>query len=464
MKDVMVKGGIALTDDHWLSAKYSHYQNDANISYRGLFFDAYKNKARYNPAPDDYFLIARDAFDVNHEWAISADAKINTLVYWSQMNRDYWRYDLVGGTPTINGRWNYSDTVKGNNRDFQRRGIDSRLKWNHTSLGIRNEAEVGVRIADETMQSEVVTASRATPRAGIVGNKANQKAVNTAIFAENKFLFNDRLLIAPGFRVEHYSLERSETNGSGTSSNTEVMPGLGSTYKLTANDQIFGGIYKAFAPPQIADAISSSGLDQQLDAERSTNYEVGLRGRYEKLQYELSAFIMDFSNQIVASNSGGFIRANAGKTLHKGLEAGLNYNFGEGFDINANLTYIPVAKYQSGSYVGRRVTYTPELVGNLIFGYKQERFNGSLIVSYIGSQFSDQANTLSITESTSGFFTGKMAPYTVADLNANFTVDKQLVVFGSIKNLTDANYIASLRQGIYVGPSRTLITGLRYQF
>jgi Fe(3+) dicitrate transport protein len=380
------------------------------------------------------------------------------------MNRDYWRYDLVSGTPTINGRWNFSDTVKGNNRDFQRRGIDSRLKWNYASFGIQNEAEVGVRIADETMQSEVVTATRATPRTGTVGNRANQKAVNTAIFAENKFLFNERLLIAPGLRVEHYSLERSETTGSGSSSNTEVMPGLGSTFRITANNQIFGGVYKAFAPPQIADAISSNGLDQQLDAERSTNYEIGLRGKREKLQYELAAFAMDFSNQVVASNSGGFIRANAGKTLHQGLEVGLSYNLSDGFDINANLTYIPVAKFESGSYTGKRVTYTPELVGNLVFGYKKERFNGSLIVSYVGSQYTDQANTPSITESTSGFFTGKTAAYTVADLNANFTVDKQLVVFGSIKNLTDANYIASLRQGIYVGPSRTLIAGLRYKF
>lgn len=464
MKDIMVKGGVALTEDHWLSTKYTHYQNDANISYRGLLLNAYNNKARYNPAPDDYFLTARDSLDVNHEWSISADAKLNTLVYWSQLNRDYWRYDLVSGAPTLNGRWNYSDTVKGNNRDFQRRGIDSRLKLNHASFGIHNEAEIGVRIADETMQSEVVTATRATPRTGTVGNRANQKAVNSAIFAENKFLINERLLIAPGLRIEHYSLERSETTGSGSSSNTEIMPGLGSTYRITVDDQIFGGIYKAFAPPQIADAISSNGLDQQLDAERSTNYEIGLRGKREKLRYELAAFMMDFSNQVVASNSGGFIRANAGKTLHQGLEAGLTYDLGDGFDINANLTYIPVAKFESGSYAGKRVTYTPEWVGNVVFGYKKERFNGSLIVSYVGSQYTDQANTQSITESMSGFFTGKTAAYTVADFNANYSVDKQLAIFGSIKNLTDANYIASLRQGIYVGPSRTLIAGLRYKF
>lgn len=464
MRDVMLKGGIALTEDHWLSAKYTHYQNDANISYRGLLLDAYNSRARYNPAPDDYFLTARDSLDLNHEWAIAPQVKLNTLVYWSQMNRDYWRFDLVSGTPTLNGRWNYSNTVKGNNRDFERRGIDSRLKFNHGSFGIQNETELGVRIADETMNSEVVTATRATPRTGTVGSKAYQKAVNSALFAENKFLVNERFSISPGIRVEHYTLERTETAGSGTSSNTEVMPGLGSTYRLNPDDQLFGGVYKAFAPPQIADAIDSTGGDQQLDAERSTNYEIGLRGKREKLQYEVAAFMMDFSNQVVPSNSGGFVRANAGKTLHKGVEAGVKYDLGEGFDINANVTYIPVAKFESGTYAGNRVTYTPELVSNFILGYKKDKLRSSLIVSYVGSQYTDQANTEALTESTSGFFTGKTAAYTVVDLNANYEVSKNLLLFGSIKNLADTNYIASLRQGIYVGTSRSIMAGLRYKF
>lgn len=464
MRDVMLKGGIALTDHQWLSAKYTHYQNDANISYRGLLKEAYNRKARYNPAPDDYFLTTRDSLDFNHEWQISPQMRLNTLAYWSQMNRDYWRFDLVSGTPVLNGRWNFSDTVRGNNRDFERRGIDSRLKFSHNSLGIQNETELGIRIADETMDSEVVRATRATPRKGTVSNQAFQKAVNVAVFAENKFLVNDRLTVSPGLRVEQYSLERVELGGTGKSSNTEVMPGLGSTYRINPENQIFGGVYKAFAPPQIADAIDSTGLDQQLDAERSTNYEIGLRGGREKLQYEIAAFMMDFSNQVVPSNSGGFIRANAGKTMHQGIEAGIRYDLGSGFDVNANFTYVPVAKFESGTYAGNRVTYTPEIVSNLIFGYKTEKIRTALIISYVGSQYTDQANTVSITESTTGFFTGKTPGYTVVDLTANYAVDKNLSLFGSIKNITDENYIASLRQGIYVGTGRSLYAGLRYKF
>src|SRR5699024_10411583 len=100
MQDLMLKGGMAIGDDQWLGAKFTHYENDANISYRGVFLDAYRAGARFNPAPDDWFVTERNAFDINHEWHINADASLNTLLYWSEMNRDYWRFGTVRGAPT----------------------------------------------------------------------------------------------------------------------------------------------------------------------------------------------------------------------------------------------------------------------------------------------------------------------------------------------------------------------------
>ncbi|HCS64427.1 MAG TPA: TonB-dependent siderophore receptor, partial [Cellvibrio sp.] len=91
MTDVMIKTGMALGDNQWLSLKYSDYESDANISYRGIFLQAYKDGADYNPAPDDYFISGRRALDLNHEWDISATAKLTTLVYGSETYRDYWR-------------------------------------------------------------------------------------------------------------------------------------------------------------------------------------------------------------------------------------------------------------------------------------------------------------------------------------------------------------------------------------
>ncbi|HRP65059.1 MAG TPA: TonB-dependent receptor [Thauera sp.] len=483
MQDLMIKGGMALGENQWVGIKFAHYENDANISYRGVFLDAYRAGARFNPAPDDWFLTDRTSVDLNHEWAINADTTLNTLLYWSETSRDYWRFGTVSGNPTrvVNGltQWNLGNSLNGNNRAFERVGLDSRLNIRHGSFGMRNETELGVRIMDEEMVDQTIQASRATPRTGTIAKDVVDGATSYALFAQNRFIINDRLAVTPGLRVESYEQtrldrRRSEAQGNrAKTSNTEVIPGIGLTFQAAPMAQLYGGIYKAFGPALNGDALDGLS-DQQLEAERSVNIEVGVRGNNERLRYELTAFRMDFDNQIIPANSNtAFQRTNGGKTLHQGLEAAIGYDFANGFSIDANATYIPVAKFVGDRFTstgaletpsGNRVTYAPEWVANLTLGYRSGPLSTALSVNYVDAQFSDAANTVAIAENTSGFFTGQIDSYTTVDLTANYAVNKQLSVFGAVKNLTDEHYIASLRQGIYVGPERSFEIGARYRF
>lgn len=474
MDDLMVKGGMAIGEDQWLGVKFTQYENDANISYRGLFLDDFEAGKTYNPAPDDYFLTGRESFDINHEWEINDNMRLSTVLYWSEMFRDYWRFNVDAAASVAAGRWVFTDTLRGNNRSFERRGIDSRLNISHDSFGIANETELGVRIDEESMHNVTVSATRQNPRSGTISSEKDESASSMAFFAQNRFVISDALAVTPGVRIESYTQEtddlRNDAND-GTTSNTEVMPGLGATYWLSPTAQLYGGVYKAFAPALNADAING-GADQELEAERSMNYEIGVRGTRDRLRYELTAFRMDFDNQIIPSNSGGFVRENGGETVHQGLEVALGYDIGAGFSIDANATYVPEAKFVGDRVEnnvvtiedGNRVTYTPELVANVTLGYRSGNLKTALSATYVGAQFTDPQNTTDIAENTSGFFTGELDAYTVVDLNAHYTVNEQLSLFGGVKNLTDEHYIASLRQGIYAGPSRSFEVGAKYRF
>src|SRR5690606_2490405 len=68
MTDVVLKAGMAIGDNQWLGLKYSDYDNDANISYRGVFLGEYRAGSKANPAPDDWFLTGRRGFELNHQW------------------------------------------------------------------------------------------------------------------------------------------------------------------------------------------------------------------------------------------------------------------------------------------------------------------------------------------------------------------------------------------------------------
>ena len=477
MSDVMIKSGLAIDDDQWLSLKFTHYENDANISYRGLFLDAYENRETYNPAPDDYFLTQRESFDINHEWDISDNLRLNTLLFWSEMNRDYWRYGVSAADSVAQGRWVYSDSLNGSNRDFERVGVDSRLHISHGLFGIDNEAEIGLRVMTEEMLDQNVAATRATPRTGTLSTDRIDSADSLALYGQNRFVVNEQLAVTPGLRVEKYTQQREDLRVAGDNkedtSNTEWMPGVGATYQMNAQVQWFGGVYKAFSPALNGDALS--GLqNQQLEAERSLNLEVGLRGSNARLNYELAAFRMDFDNQIIPANSNtDFQNTNGGETLHQGLEAALGVELGAGLRLNTNATYVPDAEFvgdrlDSNGVVdivdGNRVTYSPEWVANASLEHTAGALRTSLSAHYVGSQFTDADNTKAITENTTGFFTGELDDYTTFNLNALYAVTTDFDVSASVKNLTDENYIASLRQGIYVGTERSFEVGFRYQF
>lgn len=470
MEDLMLKGGMQLGDKQWLGAKFTYHKNDANISYRGLFLGEYKAGAKYNPAPDDYFLTERKSFDLNHLWEISPDVSLSTLVYWSEMNRDYWRFAVNNAASLAAGRWVYTDNVAGNNRSFERVGLDSRLTVNHKTFGIGNQAEIGIRIMDEEMVDQQINATRANPRSGTISTDRVDSAVSYALFVQNRFDVTDRLSITPGLRIENYEQKRRDRRNSandGKSSNTEYLPGVGATYRLTDEAQLYGSVYKAFSPPLNSQSIVT-GVDQQLDAERSNNIEVGVRGRSGRARYEVTAFQMDFDNQITPAISGGLTNANAGSTMHRGMEAAFGYAWASGISLDANMTWIPTADYREdrggGILRGNRLPYSPEWLANVTLAYTQGPLRTALIGRYVDEQYGDGDNSEPITGSGNAIWKGKLDSYYTFDLTASYDVNKQFRVFGAIKNLTDERYIASLRQGIYAGPERFFELGARYAF
>lgn len=477
MSDLVLKSGLALGDDQWVGLKFSRYMNDANISYRGLWLDQYESGETSNPAPDDFYYTGREALDLNHEWEITDKLRLNTLLFWSEMFRDYWRYNADNAASVARQRWVYSDTLRGGNRDFDREGIESRLKVSHDSFGLANDAEVGVRYMRETMFDQAIDATRATPRTGALALDRVDSADSVSLFAQNRFGLTDALALTPGIRVEHYTQSREDLRVAGDNkqdtSNTEVMPGVGTTFEASPQTQLFASVYRAFSPALNGDALS--GLeDQELEAERSINTEAGLRGGNGRLDYEMTAFRMDFDNQIIPANSNtDFQNTNGGKTLHQGLEAALGVSLGGGFRLDTNATYVPVARFEgdrldaNGNVTipdGNRVTYTPKWVANASLSHTNGKLKTSVSAHHMGEQYTDTANTREIVEQTSGFFIGEIDAYTVYNLNALYDVSKAFEVFGSVKNLTDERYIASLRQGIYVGTARSVDLGFRYQF
>ncbi|MBA3988548.1 MAG: TonB-dependent siderophore receptor [Idiomarina sp.] len=468
MNDVMFKTGARISDNQRIGMKFSYHENDANISYRGLFLDAYLAGERYNPAPDDYYLQDRVAFDANHELIISPSMTLKTLVYWSDVSRDYWRYDVDTAASEAAGRWVYTDNLVGNNRSFERFGVESRLLFDNDLFGLVASSEIGFRYMTEESDDRRIRATREQDRTGLNDRHRIDSADSYAVHAQTRVGLTDRLSVTPGIRVESYQQSQvvlTDSNATAKTSNTEYLPGVGFTFDANPATQFYGGVYRAFSPA--TNGVALDGLmDQNLDGERSNNFELGVRGSLDRLRYEVAAFYMDFGNQVVTGNTDpNLSQSNGGETEHYGMEFLLGYDLGRGFDIDANATWVPKSEFQSGEFAGNRLPYAPKLTANLALNYNFENLTTSFIAHHRGEQFGDPSNQVDIPAGAGGGIWGGLLPsYTVYDITTQYAVTSQMTVFGSIKNLTDKDYIAGLRQGIYVGPERSFEVGVRYRF
>lgn len=468
MTDLMFKAGVAMSDTQSLGMKFSWYENDANISYRGLLLEDYRAGRTYNPAPDDYYLTDRKAFDINHEWHLNDRATLRTLAYWSEVTRDYWRYGVDNAASNAAGRWVYTDSLTGNNRTFERFGVESRLSLDHDLFGWINEAEFGLRLMKEEADDKRIRATRAQDRTGINDRHIEDSAESIAGYVQNRIILSNRLTVTPGLRIESYEQTRkvlTQNNESADTRNTEVLPGIGATFQLVPEAQLYGGVYKAFSPA--SNGVALDGLtDQKLDGERSINYELGVRGASGPMDYELTGFYMDFDNQVVTGNSDpNLSQSNAGETRHYGLEAAFGYELGMGFALDSNVTWVPVSEFKTGANQGNRLPYAPKYLANVALMHTQGKFSNALLAHYQSSQYGDATNLKDIpTDAAGGIWGGEMSSYTVYDLTSQYQVSKNLRLEGAVKNLTDKRYITGLRQGIYVGPERSFEVGFNYNF
>ncbi len=470
MYDILFKGGVAIDQNQWLSLKYTHYDNNINTSYVGLRPNQYDARFSGNPAPNDYFITQRNAVDLNHSWELGTGTKLNTLLYWIRLDRDYWRQVISGRTSDktsftpCNGD---NDCMFGRNREFQMLGVDSRVTHAYEAMGMSNEFEFGLRLHTETQSNQLV-ASRSLAKSGRVSGHEENKANSVALFAQNSFLLSKDFAVTPGIRVESYNQSRNNvlTEKSGSAKNLETVPQIGASWQLIPELQLYSSVYKGFAPAQLATAISDKGVDQQLDPERSTNFEFGLRGVNNRFSYDAAIFSMDFSNQIVnQSLAAGISKANGGKSLHQGMELSLAYGLESGWGLSGNLTYIPVAKFVGNSSMGKdgnRIPYTSELVSNLGVSYQKNGLNTLVSLNYLSPQFADSANT--VLPNSIGTL-GEISAITTVNWSMNYAINKSLKVFGVVNNLLNKRYIASRSpDGIFAGAPINFQAGMSYQF
>lgn len=495
IRDLTTQWVFGLTPASRLGVKINLYDETSQSTYLGLTQAMFDANPHQNPALHDRMAVRRYAVSATHQQVLGNDLLLTTTVYANNAVRNWRRqdydrddrgriYERVLGDIAIPGGALFMRNSTGNrNREFTVYGMEPRLQVIHRWSGFPGELDLGARIHFEDMHILRINGTNPTALSGTITEDELRETQAVSGFVKNRLILHEGIDVTAGVRVERLHFTRifrrgvvdgvlTDIHRKGTTRSTAVIPGVGLTYKPSDAVTLFTGLHRGFSPPRVQDAIDNDARSAGLDAEKSWNYELGIRTTPLRWMYgEVTAYYLDFHNQIVPASAAGGIDTrfiNAGETKHKGFEAsggidlGLVSGYSSSLLIEGSVT-LSDASFSSGPYRNNRLPHAPEYLYSVGVRYRRSSgFDIGITGFYSGDQFVDRANT--VAGSADGEV-GLIPAYHVWDLSANYElpwIDAR--VSGAVKNVFDNVYIASRApRGIFPGPFRQVNAGLRWE-
>lgn len=494
VNDVSFKVVQPLGPSNVLTIKYSHFNEDSRITYSGLTEAEFAADPRQNPFRNDDLDFFREGFSVQHTALLGARRSVTTNFYTSYFSRDWWRQssnsdqrpNRLGSDPDCSGMRDLHTTCgnQGTPRDFSVVGVEPKFTATFTSGSVRSELSAGFRLHYETQFRRAYNGDLPDSRDGEITELNKRNILAGSGFVQNRFVFG-RLSVTPGLRIERIGYERSNLlNGANASTAiTQVIPGIGAALNPSPNVTVFAGIHRGFAPPSTSDILTNGGGVVDLNSELSWNLEAGIRARpFSGASLEAVFFRNDYENQIVpASVAGGSgsTRTNAGETLHRGFEFKARFDSAQLLKTSYNVylqsaytllgdalfsgrRFSDINGFENVIVTGNRLPYAPKHLATSSIGFEYSTFSGFLENVYIGSQFTDDLNTV---DPTPNGQRGRIPSQTYFNATGNLKIESlDSTVFVTAKNIFDRLFIVDRTRGIYPGSPVLIQFGWKWEF
>ena len=476
---------------HSLTGRLSYFTEDSQVTYSGLTTAELAQRGpRYNPFKNDVFEIKRSGASLTHRMTMTGGTNLTTSLYYAHFDRDWWRQsstttDTQCGTAFRDARLagnavnvDACNSVQGRLRKYDTVGIDSRLKFALGRAGFMHNFEAGVKLHNEEQDRRQVNGASPTARTGTLSEDNLRQTKAASLFVSDHIEIGENITLTPIVRYEYIdSSRRNRLPGGLAGSDTlgKLIPGVGSSWRLSSNMVAFAGVHRGFAPPRTEDIIAGSGTSTEVGAEESTNSELGLRyNTLDGFSAQASVFRNDFKRLIaVGSIAGGATPLAEGQALFQGIELSGSWYSRSGPFVTAALTLLPTAEQSTpfrkvlggtlvaGSMAGNRQPYAPKQTTAVTVGWQQRDWLAQLEAVHIGAQFADFANTLA---SSADGQSGQIVAQTTFNAALNYHFNRSLTVFATVKNLTNKAYIVDRTRGIQTSSPQLAQVGLRWTY
>ncbi|WP_240195025.1 TonB-dependent receptor [Desulfobulbus rhabdoformis] len=246
------------------------------------------------------------------------------------------------------------------------------------------------------------------------------------------------------------------------------LPKLALSYKINNDFNSYFSVTKGYLAGGFNYNASDGSIDQNsFDAQKSINYELGIRGNAfeNRLYLSASIFYMDIKDLHVwgtDSVTGARTTSNAAEAHSQGLELELRYAISDHWSIDGSLGLIE-AKYDdytnaSGTDLSdNNIQTTPFHTVNIGLSYfNPNGFYGRLDIRNQGKIYFNNTNTR------------YEDPYTVANIRAGYLLG-DWEFYGFVDNITDESYLTGAdsmydKNRLKFGDPRIIGGGVKYTF
>jgi Fe(3+) dicitrate transport protein len=482
--DLILKGKYELSDTDTLSAQYHYYHGEGRMP-GGLTTAEYADDPYQSTRRWDDFNGRRNEISLRYQ---HDDGENNFEVLSYYVNSFRGSHVEQQGTGANAGLYRLTSAP----REYEYFGIEPRYSRLFELGETNHEVTVGYRFLWEE-SSEVAARTDFYDRTS--GINPTTLPMNTYQTSDggtiaHAFYIDDKIEIGnwtltPGIRYEIINTHNdvtSLTNGAATDFSDpeaearEPLPTFSAAYKVNDAWTVFGNVGVSFGPQQYSHLASTT---EGLHPEKATTYEIGTHYEGDSWRAELTAFYIDFDEELLLGRSivGEGIWTNLGATKHQGIEAAAQYDMGgiapwlEGLSFYATYTYTE-ATSEAGAFKGKDLPFYSRHVGSIGASYRYQDWIFSTDV-FAQSKQRSPGNPDSGTYVTDEDATGRLGDipgYGIVNLRLAYQPEDNKyapkLAFG-VKNVFDKEYFTRSTDnngGKFVGQPRTFFVNASVTF
>lgn len=217
--------------------------------------------------------------------------------------------------------------------DHNEYGGFGRLVDDNVYNGFRNRLVAGVAIHNGDVRARQFI--NVAGERGALFSDAEQMSDNTTAYAENSLFVVPAFAVVTGVQYNDVTREQQRISGAASSGQADFQfwsPKGGFIWQPEPEWQVFGNISRSGEAPTFSEISLAGATTTSLEVQRATTYEIGTRGNYPGLRWDVSLYRSNIDNEFQCRTNigpGGVVLAdgtctqiNLDRTLHQGVEVG----------------------------------------------------------------------------------------------------------------------------------------------